>query len=88
MKPEVERCGEEAALYNTITLDRVIEKKEKKKKKEEEEKNTIIAGVRCQARCRGKGYYRFGSASDSVAYNLVRHCIRGALLGIFKVNPL
>jgi hypothetical protein len=38
----------EAALYSAITLDRVI-------KKEEEEKDAIIAGVRCQARYRGRG---------------------------------
>jgi hypothetical protein len=36
MKLEVERCGEEAALYNAIRLDRV---------KEEED---VVAGVRCQ----------------------------------------
>jgi hypothetical protein len=36
MKPEVERCGEEAALCNAIRLNRV--------KEEEEEEEEVIAG--------------------------------------------
>jgi hypothetical protein len=44
MKPEVERCGEEA-----IRLNRV------KEEEEEEEEDVVISGARCQRRCRGRG---------------------------------
>jgi hypothetical protein len=37
MKLEVERCGEEAALCNAITLNRVKEKEEEEEEEEEEE---------------------------------------------------
>ena len=41
MKPEVERCGEEAVLCSAVRLDGV-----------KEEEDVVIAGVRCQeARC-------------------------------------
>ena len=38
MKLEVERCGDEAALYSAIRLDRV----------KEEEEDVVVAGARCQ----------------------------------------
>ena len=46
MKPEVERCGEEAVLCSAVSLDGV----------KEEEEDDVIVGVRCQeavsrARC-------------------------------------
>jgi hypothetical protein len=42
MKLEVERCGEEAALYSTIRLNRV-----KKDEEEEEDVVVVVAGARC-----------------------------------------
>jgi hypothetical protein len=39
MKLEIERCGEEAALYSAIRLDRV-----------KEEEDVVVAGARCQRR--------------------------------------
>jgi hypothetical protein len=46
MKPEVERCGEEAALCSAIRLDGV-------KEEEEEEEEEEVLETRCRG-CRGE----------------------------------
>ena len=53
MKPEVERCGEEA-----IRLDRV----------KMEEEDVVIAGARCQRQCRERGC-RGGRGASMVVLN-------------------